>query len=291
MSVTSSLLQHPQIVDNQISELLPGYEPSPLDTSRGGYTLTMRECCGTREVLDRLGREQPASGKPQRLHVGWGSFRNLDIAGVRKSAAVVLLDINIHQFRIWEAVSAALKTSSSPAEFIDTVVPRLPVNPRLRQFNPDTHAWLSSDLTRPGSWLSDQQRFSWIKDLFGRGQVAGYCLDIRGGVNPQGDLFRQFRSTLKKGGERYGLCADTLYLTNLPWMMKEELGFFGEAHREFSVAGPANAADAVLRNLTEIAPLFSHLITASKLAADSQADNLRWKTECFRPADWLRDYL
>lgn len=82
-----------------VNRVLPDRLLPPLEPDRGGYTLTMRECSGSEQVLEWLAQEPPDPGKA-RVHVGWGSFRNLDVAGARRSGWILLLDVNRHQFRV-----------------------------------------------------------------------------------------------------------------------------------------------------------------------------------------------
>lgn len=275
---------------SEFSELLPAYEAIPLKPDRGGYTLTMRECDGTEQVLSALADEKYDGTDHKRLHVGWGSFRNLDIAAVRQAAAVILLDINDHQFRVWDAVQKALAGSADATDFIDVLANILPRTPPLRQFDSDTRGWLASDLIRPGSWLCESEpgRFTHIQKLFNEGRVATYCLDIRGGKNPES--FLHFRNSLEVGCKFHGLETDTLYISNLPWMMEKAQGFFGEEHSDFSRTDLGNGAAALRRNLHTIAPLFNYLISAARLAPCSKPDDLRWQTECCNPEDWLNNF-
>ena len=173
--------------DWTIQNLLPADAPPPLEPDRGGYTLTMRECSGAEDVLERLRSVGPDDSR--RAHVGWGSFRNLDIAAARRSSWLLLLDVNIHQFRVWEAVRTALRdpAATDAGAFINLVLPLLPTQPRLRQFATSTRTWLTGDLERPGSWLFAERpkRFAWIQGLFRDGRAAVGCMDLRG--VPQGD--------------------------------------------------------------------------------------------------------
>jgi hypothetical protein len=232
----------------------------------------MRESAGTDEVLAALASEE-AGG--ERIHVGWGSFRNLDIAAARRSSGVLLLDINLHQFRVWDAVRAALvdPSCSDAAAFIDLVESLLPKEPRLRQFVASTREWLLADIGRPGSWLGGE-RFAWIRDLFRGGCVVTGCIDLR----DEGGVFARFAERLD------GQPLDTLYVSNLPWMLAQGESFFGEIVQ----SGPAEVARA-RANLARIAPRFVHVIEAGHLAASSKPDDLQWQTRALAPAGFLAD--
>jgi hypothetical protein len=255
-----------------IAELLPEGLSAPIAPDRGGYTVTMRESAGTEEVLAALASENVTG---ERIHVGWGSFRNLDVAAARRSSGVLLLDINLHQFRVWDAVRAALvdPTCTDAGAFVDLVEPVLPKAPRLRQFVPSTRDWLLADHDRPGSWLGGE-RFEWVRELFRENRAATGCMDLRDG----GDLFARFAERLD------GAKLDTLYVSNLPWMLAQGESFFGEIVQ----SGPAEVARA-RANLALIAPRFAQVIEAGHLAADSTPGDLQWQTRALAPAVFLAD--
>lgn len=269
-------------------QILPPGLPAPIDPDRGGYTVTMRESAGAEEALALLGTEAPAG---KRVHVGWGSFRNLDIAAARRSAAAVLLDINRHQFRVWEAVRAALldEACTDPVSFVEIVAPLLPHRPRLRQFVPDTKAWLLGDLDRAGSWLNrhEVERFAWIRGLFRDDLVATGCIDLR--AAPDADLFAAMARRIDCAAAEQQVRFDTLYVSNLPWMLAQREGFFGESHADFAPAGEGKVVDLVHRNLGLLAPRFRHVVSAAQLAQSARPDDLQWHTEVLDPASFLGD--
>lgn len=262
---------------------------------RGGYTLTMRECQGSEEALRALAT--PAQGaqtetQAPRLHMGWGSFRNLDIVAARRSAWALLVDVNLHQFRVWSAVEAALAQASvrTAEHFIDALLPLLPTAPRLRQFSASTRQWLRSDLERPGSWMSldAPERFDWVQQLFCQGRVLRACLDMRGGPQGQG-TFAELRHRLDQAVSEGRLRADTLYVSNLPWILAQPIGFFGERHEAHMPQGSHSAGRSVWQNLAELAPAFDTVTSAASLRADATADNLQWETHCLRPEAFLKE--
>jgi hypothetical protein len=260
---------------------------------RGGYTLTMRECQGSEEALEALATPaHSAQTLAPRLHMGWGSFRNLDIVAARRSAWALLVDVNLHQFRVWSAVETALAhPSARTAEhFIDVLLPLLPTVPRLRQFAVSTRRWLRSDLERPGSWmcLDAPERFDWVRALFGQGRVHRACLDMRGG--PQGHgTFAELRRRLDQAVSEDRVMADTFYVSNLPWILAQPIGFFGERHDAHMPQGSHSAGHAVWQNLAELAPAFDTVTSAARLRADATADNLQWETQCLTPEAFLKE--
>jgi hypothetical protein len=270
-----------------ISDVVPRGLPAPIDPDRGGYTVTMRENAGAEETLALLDDAGGAEGG--RLHVGWGSFRNLDIAAARGSAWVLLLDINLHQFRVWDAVRAALASPEArdAASFVDAVVPLLPHTPRLRQFSSSTRDWLMADADRAGSWLfrGAPERFARISRLFREGRVATACVDVRGAAG--GGAFPHLAAELRRAASAGHALPDTLYVSNLPWMLAQREAFFGEGDGNAPEQDEAAALAQVHANLSAIAGDFRHVISASHLAASSQPGDLQWCTEALAPQAFL----
>lgn len=284
---SASDLPHPVPRPWSVHELVEGLTATPLTPDRGGYTITMREEAGAREALRTLAAEQGAS--PSRLHVGWGSFRNLDVVAARRSAHVLLMDLNAHQLAVWAAVDTALRQPhvTDVTSFIDEVVQGLPTTPRLRQFMDCTHAWITADTLREGSWLWTQapERFAWVQGLFRSGRVAVACMDMRGGPGPS--QFAGLRARLSAAREHHGIQADTLYVSNLLWMMAQAKGFFGEAHDDHMASHAGSALMQAQGNLASIAPVFQWVVEASHLAPAATDANLQWQTRLHRPADFV----
>lgn len=277
--------------DWTIQNLLPADAPPPLEPDRGGYTLTMRECSGAEDVLERLPSAGPDDSR--RAHVGWGSFRNLDIAAARRSSWLLLLDVNIHQFRVWEAVRTALRdpAATDAGAFIDLVLPLLPTQPRLRQFAASTRTWLTGDLERPGSWLFAErpERFAWVRGLFRDGRAAVGCMDLRGVPQGDADPFSTMAGHMADAVRQGLVNLDTLYVSNIPWMLAQDLGFFGESHTVYLRAGSSRVLDHVHANLRAVAPAFRQVVSAAHLRPDATSDNLQWHTEILSPTAFLDD--
>lgn len=270
--------------------LIPEDLPQPLVPERGGYTLTMRECLGAAEALATLAADRgPPSGGP-RLHMGWGSFRNLDIVAARRAEAVLLLDINWHQFRVWAALSEALcrPEARTPAALVDLLVPLLPQMPPLRQFARSTRQWLMGDLERPGSWLwaDDASGYEWVRERVRAGCVSTACLDLRGGAAGEAHV-AQLAARLRLAMHDAGVVPDTLYVSNLPWMMGLPQGFFGERHEDHGGAGSGSVLQQVHSHLAGLAPLFQRVVSAARLRPEATADNLQWETRVLTPEAFL----
>lgn len=250
---------------------------TPICPDRGPYTLTMRECEGSEEVLGRL-REIP--GPETRLHIGWGSFRNLDIVAARQSDYCLLCDINTHQIRLWEQVSATLEQAETAAEFCALLPERTPNSPRPRQFSDSMRVWLDGDRTRPQSWLADEnpQRYRFVQELFSSGRLSSVCLDLidQAPVGSQEGRFAQLRKMLDHARETQGVYLDTLYLSNIGYMLAQPKGFFGDL--QTLLTQTADPVATMRRNLSQLGTPVA-LITAEQLREDASEDNLQWQTQ------------
>jgi len=225
----------------------------PLAPECGAYTRTMREDAGTREAMDALGLE-PRRGP--RLHVGWGSFRNLDVVVARRSSQALVCDINVHQLNLWRAVEAALARSRTADAFVDALAGSIPEGPPLRQFHTDTRAWLRGDLDRAESWL---HHYDFVREMFSRGDVAFACVDAR----DAGAL------------ARLGT-ADTIYVSNLPYALREPRGFFGEPH------GDGCPVARMWAGLARVADERTWIVKAERLVPGASPDDPWWVTEIAR---------
>lgn len=270
-----------------VADLLAAFDARPISPDRGGYTLTMRECAGSEESLAWLEQDTTAAGRA-RLHVGWGSFRNLDLMAARRSTWGLLLDVNVHQLRVWQAVRQAVATAADAQAFVHAVVPLLSHTPRLRQFAASTLSWLCGDLERPGSWLyqASPQRYRHVRTLFCESRIAVACADLRerAGTAP---VFERLASRLREAALAGSAVADTLYISNIPWMLAQPLGFFGESHQPYLRDGAATALELVHANLAALAPGFQWVVSAMQLRSDATPDNLQWLTQVKAPVAFL----
>ncbi|MDO9600055.1 MAG: hypothetical protein Q7J47_20250 [Azoarcus sp.] len=248
----------------------------PLRPDRGGYTVTMREDEGTAAALDGLRMSRcPRSG----IHLGWGSFRNLDIAAARGSSRVFLCDINLHQFRIWRAVRPAVIAATSPAAFVDAVAPTLPQHPRLRMFSTDVREWIGQELSRRESWLHEgsPERYRHVRSLFCARAVHVLQLDFATAVDAPHRPFQRLTAQLANLNEHEGHTLDTVYISNIPFMLQQPVGFFGE---DQSAKGrdADSTQQAVRHNLGLLRAPGVLLITAEQLASTSRDNDLQWRT-------------
>lgn len=294
-----------------VRELLPDAPMEPLSPDRGGYTLTMRECAGAEESLARLEAEAEAAEPGNRLHLGWGSFRNLDLIAARRSSWGLLLDVNRHQFEVWDAVRRALRRSADAAGFIDAVVSELPRQPRLRQFSDSTRTWLRGDLERPGSWLFEARpdRFRHVRRLFDEDRIATACVDLRGGS--AGRPFEALAAAVRRARESGAVEPDTVYVSNIPWVLAQPAGFFGEAHAPFLPRDAGSVVAQVHDNLRRLVPAFRWVVCAIRPREDAvvpehapvqappgpavsdgaaqMPDDLHWITETLAPDTFLSE--
>ncbi len=249
----------------------------PIHPDRGPYTLTMRECEGSEQMLARL---EAISGPETRLHIGWGSFRNLDIVAARKSSYCLLCDINAHQLQLWESVSETLKQAETAAEFCAILPSLVPISPRPRQFSDSMKTWLDGDRQRPQSWLSDEspKRYQYVRYLFASDRVATICLDLIDRAPPDSGKIGRFallQKELDRARKECGVILDTLYLSNIGYMLAQPDGFFGDVHTTLSQT--VDPVATMHRNLRLLDP--AAVIRADKLRKDASEENLQWLTE------------
>lgn len=244
----------------------------------------MRESFGLAQSFESLNEIEE---KNLRLHVGWGSFRNLDIIAARKSEWAILLDINIHQIYLWKCISNAISNASTPSEFINLATTAIPTQPPPRQFKTSTHEWLEMEFEQEHSWLYSHEpdRFEHIKRLFQEQRIFVYCIDMRGCPTDNKTLiFEDFGRKLKTLRAKGEIIPDTLYISNIPWMLAQPLGFFGESHPDYI---DGSAVSVCRDNLSKICIQFNKIISAMRLAPSSSPSNLQWKTEIFSPDDFI----
>jgi hypothetical protein len=249
----------------------------------------MRESFGLPEVFHSL---ESTAGADCPLHVGWGSFRNLDIIAARRSEWALLLDVNVHQFAVWKAIATALSISDTPSGFIDAVLPLLPSKPPLRQFSSSTREWLEMDMERSQSWLFalSPNRFEHVRRLFVERKFEFFCLDMRGNSVGMRPPFTDFSTKLLRLRNESNVIPDTLYVSNIPWMLSQPSGFFGESHK-LHLDDKGSAASICRSNLSLIAPHFNLVVTAMRLAPTSSAANLQWKSEVMKPEVFISDLI
>jgi hypothetical protein len=262
----------------------------------------MREDTGADTILAWLENCGDADSG-ERLHTGWGSFRNLDLMAIRRSDWGVLVDVNFHQFKVWSAVADAVAVAQSADEFVDVAVSLLPTVPRLRQFIDSTQEWLRQDFERSGSWLCSErpERFLHIQRMFLEGRIVTACMDMRGGDGRTVNSFQDLAARITLASQSRGLALDTLYVSNIPWMLAQPKGFFGEAHADHMPLQSTTVLKQVQENLCCLAPLARRVISAITLKAGATQADLQWVTEVYNgsefcklpwwedPACWLPD--
>jgi len=270
------------IVDTLLTSL-PLIGSRSIHPNRGGYTATMREDDGADDVLASFARDD--SAEEVRLHLGWGSFRNLDIVVARKSSFVMLCDVSLRQFDIWSKVSALLKILPERRDFVMQLPDVLPSSPRPRYFATNLKEWLESDMIRQGSWLASDKRYAYVRDLFSDDRVAHFCLDLRDQGTPDMQPFSELARMLRELSMAGTAFPDTIYLTNLLYMLAKPQGFFGESH---DITSETEAMTGVWRNLALIAPLFRYVVSAHRLTESSTPKDPYWVTDCFSDAEFMR---
>jgi hypothetical protein len=280
-------------VDNNgiltLASFLPQINSRIILPNRGGYTITMRENSGTKEIINALSEQTLESNFPQ-LHVGWGSYRNLDIITTRKSKYAIICDVNMRQLDIWSKTFMAIMLSNNAEEFIEFMYRSLPKAPRPRYFGSSLKEWFYQNKKSKESWMNSHEKFVYVKDMVESNRIELMSCDIRENKNLDGkSIFSELNQSLQKMKD-VGFCIpDTLYLTNLPWMMKRETGFFGEKHSDKNSVAPSAGFELMLNNLKILAPQFKHVISSHKLARNSIDNDLQWHTQLYTAENILNE--
>lgn len=274
-----------------LSDFLPNFNSNAILPNRGGYTATMRESSNSERVLIELKEMSFNSDTKKKLHVGWGSYRNLDIIVATKCDYGIICDVSLRQIDLWSKTFSAILLSSTPNDFIETISEILPKNPRPRYFGNSLEEWLKKSQKDLESWLSEQKKFDYIKNLVKKDRIQLICCDIReqDTLHKKSTISELIQSINKL--QKKNICYPyTLYLTNLPWMMKNEKGFFGENHN-LSINNDLGSLgfEYTLNNLKILSPLFKKIISAHKLAHDSKIDNLQWETNIYSSESLIKE--
>jgi hypothetical protein len=279
-----------------LAEYLPLVQSQIIVPNHGHYSVTLRETEGSNKVLNELLKEKINNNDSKaKLHFGWGSYRNFDIMASRHSDYAIIADVSLRQFDMWHTTFGVLRQVNSPKEFIEFFSTIIRKNPRPRFPQKSGYSfkeWLSIDLQREMSWLSNMDSFLHIKNLVLQDKIEIISCDIRDRVQYDEKYFFTLLSDLfKKMQIDEFAFLDTLYVSNLPWMMKNESGFFGEIHTEGSYNAQFPGYSMMLENLKMITPLFKKVISAHKLASNSSPDSVQWKTELFEPNEFILELL
>jgi hypothetical protein len=114
--------------------------------------------------------------------------------------------------------------------------------------------------------------------------VATGCIDLR--ASPDSGTFAEMGRRIERAAIGGDARFDTLYVSNLPWMLAQREGFFGESNAQFA-AGSDGVLAQVRENLETIVPYFRHIVAAGHLAGTSREANLQWETRLLTPSAFL----
>ncbi len=266
-----------------LGAFLPQVLSKPILPFRGAYTVTMREDEGTADVLDALS-SLPDDAEPTipRLHLGWGSFRNLDIVAARQSSFAIVCDLSLRQIELWSRCKTIIAIAQTAKQFVELFSDTAPAQPPLRRHSTSISAWLGSELGRRQSWLGSAPAYRHVRQLVLDNRFELLCCDLRDNTRHEGTtLFQQLEQSLQSMLQA-GFCRpDTLYLSNIPWMLMNPRGFFGETH---SLDEAEDGFQLMVDNLKKIVPLFYRVVSAHQQADVSTTVNRQWQTLLYEPA-------
>lgn len=249
----------------------------------------MREDPGTDKVLQRLAADGP---EPGRMHLGWGSFRNLDIIAARSSTCALVFDLNEHQLAIWHALAETITGCRTAEKLVTRLSTTLPDKPRLRRFTDTVEAWLQSDLRRAESWLGsgNHRYFEHIRGLFQDHAIGIVCLDICGCEShrdqPGRPGFARLASALRQLEASRKIFPDTLYLSNIPYMLRNNSGFFSkpewrwvsDTHKDCGTTTGETALHMMWNNLRGVVRPTTMTVQAARLAEGFTDKDPQWQT-------------
>lgn len=179
-----------------------------------GVYLTTNEC-GLVEVKRRLTEKPQVAGS---CHIGFSGMHNFDIMAIRRSAWGLICDFNPDNKVFIEKTVQILRDSQSRAEFVKEMTKAATAKNHI-QFSVNVNnpsfpeEEIRGELTREGSWLANDESFSYIRGLALQDRIASINLDIRD------------TATCKKIAAVFqdnAIQLDTLYLSNICNYMAKE---------------------------------------------------------------------
>jgi hypothetical protein len=283
-------LQSPRL----LAEYMPMVQSRLLSPLQGGYSATLRETTGLAQVLEALSQKDTAQKNTMpKLHLGWGSYRNLDIAAACQSDYVMICDVSVRQMEMWFSTLAAIRIANNPEEFVKVLATLMKSKTRPRYpiaTEPVFEKWLHQDTDRQTSWLHSSEKYKHIQKLVLEERIEILCCDIleeNSNNSPHVyDELNRCLSTMKMDGFA---SPHTVYFSNLAWIMKDN-GHFFDPHAN-PVPEPMHFLPKyrlMLKNLKTIVPHFENVISAHQLADTSSATNIHWQTHLFDGAEFIK---
>lgn len=145
-----------------------------------------------------------------RVHIGFAAQFNLDIMALTRPTHALICDINSSMLRYYHALEESIRTSPDRKTFLTKILPEIPEISRPN---------LLSEVDRPHSWLSDEEKYSFIRSMYLTDRIRHRCLDASGRLLEE--LARHKPSDI---------CVQTIYASNIfEWL--EQSGF--EAREQF----------------------------------------------------------
>jgi len=147
---------------------------------------------------------------PFRVHIGFAAQLNFDIMAITRPTHALICDINSSMLRYYHAFEECIRTSPDRKTFLTKILPEIPEMARPN---------FLGETERPTSWLSDEDKYSFIRSMYLTDRIRHRCLDASG--KSLEELAKQKPSNMS---------VQTLYASNIfEWL--EQSGF--EAREQF----------------------------------------------------------
>jgi|GEM_PF-2287410 len=163
----------------------------------------------------------PAPNAPSTIHIGCASWFNLDVICARQSTYGLILDFNPKNAEFMQKTAEFIRQSNSREELVERVIDHLNSlwgSERRTFFHWDQRGSLQErirgELTRPGSWLSCDASFRYIKEeLVEKDRLLAITEDFTNTT---------FSANLCQLLATRTIAIDTLYLSNVCNFMRTD---------------------------------------------------------------------
>lgn len=203
---TSSI---PQFKNNLLSEEIRRFSSNDSTDPTGGVYITTNESNlpAVRKILLNTPKVSES------CHIGFSGWYNFDIMALRESAYGLICDFNPENKIFLEKTLELLKSSQTREIFVKAIRQYIQSTPIRFEFNvgdessaQDSDEEVRNELTREGSWLSNDKGFEHIKTLAKQDKIAVITQNICNS--------HQFQKIAKIYQDN-GISIDTLYLSNI----------------------------------------------------------------------------
>lgn len=167
-------------------------------------------------VIEQLKNYDKPQGDALNCHIGVSGLFNYDVVAARKSDFALLIDINKNTVALhWLTIMILQDTKiHTRQQFIKALMHNLREYKReLFIFSGSSISNLPQELTRKGSWLESDEKFSYIQQMAVENRIMPTLLSIS-----DRDALQKLAAIIKENGFRL----DTLYTSNvIEWLLRK----------------------------------------------------------------------